>query len=855
MRLLELEIENWGPHKKMTCDLDSPITGVIGANGKGKSCLLTAISYAITGALPYAKERYIREYDAKNPQRSGKGYAATVRLAFSVGGKKGEVKRVIWDGGTSRELRWDGKVLTRQAEVDGMMEDLMGADKAALQNAVFIQQGELTELIKGTPAIRQETIRRLMNLNFLAARAEDAKAKLRVLELRAAADNSALIEDLEASLKTKREELMGMMDAFAPYEKVLSLQPTFTRWRNLERQVDNLTAQRKAVIAQAEQVNAILASKAQDVPELKERQKGLDARKQMLMKCDDLLLEYLETMKHGEMTLRPKMQLNLEAKKKLAELPYSGQVLQELLKAAEIETELDHLRNDLTLRHAAIKETDEQLERGQKELDSLTTEVTKLEREISKKEMDISGIEVELRIMAGEEDSLRCPVCGTEITKATLYAKYGVAEDECHAYLVKTLDTFRGHLREMQEKLREYDEGVKRAQSLIMRDREERAKLQEQCRIADDGVNRCGEALRALTISPIIREDAAQGCTPQMLKVKLAEMANQEALVEKNVLTTEEETKLLLEIDEVEKKLGVLAEGISHLWEAETGVKTPLPTRAEIEKRQQDIFSQMCANSSKVNEIEQLHAQAKRCEETEKQLTAQVKEIEDGEAKFLHAQLIALKEEEKGLEEAELEFPELWELWSATAQQKKQEIASHRKVIADEEERLARAEAGRQKIARIKEVAEDVRSVVGMLSRDGLPSAFMQAVFEQLTGVISALLSQMGANFTVRVDPYRPCSFLFTTEQGYELPQEALSGGQSVRLALAMLLAAQRLILPEVGLLILDEPTSHVDAEGVENMRTLFSEIAALLQNSGMQLIVVDHNPGLQAGFTKSIIL
>ena len=70
-----------------------------------------------------------------------------------------------------------------------------------------------------------------------------------------------------------------------------------------------------------------------------------------------------------------------------------------------------------------------------------------------------------------------------------------------------------------------------------------------------------------------------------------------------------------------------------------------------------------------------------------------------------------------------------------------------------------------------------------------------------------------------------------------------------------MLLASQQIILPEVGLLVLDEPTSHVDAAGVESMRELFMNLTPVLNNSDMQLVIVDHNETLQTGFDKTIKL
>jgi ABC-type sulfate/molybdate transport systems ATPase subunit len=116
----------------------------------------------------------------------------------------------------------------------------------------------------------------------------------------------------------------------------------------------------------------------------------------------------------------------------------------------------------------------------------------------------------------------------------------------------------------------------------------------------------------------------------------------------------------------------------------------------------------------------------------------------------------------------------------------------------------------------------------------------------------------MGSNFNVIPDPERACSFLFVRTDNsskFEMQQEQLSGGQAIRLALALLLACQQLILPDIGLLVLDEPSSHIDSEGVEQMRDLFISLRSVLQNTHMQLIIVDHNEKLTTSFETTIVL
>lgn len=299
MRLKKLELKNWGPHESLVCDLDSPLTGIIGANGKGKSFLLTAISYAITGVLPLNKEKYLRNYDPEDENKHGKAYRATVKLQFEAKDQDGTITREIWDSGTSRSLEYGGEKINKQSEVDARIDQLVGADRAALLNAVFIRQGELTDLVKGTPANRQEIFRRLMNLNFLENRLQDISAKLLLLSGEMP-DYTGEIERLGMQLKGVMEEVIALkekqpsqeeeeacakkIELIAKFEKIHSntLLPNSTLKTSLQSKVLGLQSQ--------------LASFGDE----KELQENLEETKKRYILAQDTLsrLEKLQTLQN-----------------------------------------------------------------------------------------------------------------------------------------------------------------------------------------------------------------------------------------------------------------------------------------------------------------------------------------------------------------------------------------------------------------------------------------------------------------------------------------------------------------------------------------------------------------------------
>lgn len=854
MKLLELEVQNWGPHKQMICNLDASIVGIIGANGKGKSSLLTAIAYAITGYLPMPKNMYIRELDKDDPEKSGKEYKALVRLKFEAKGGRGEIERTIWETGSARKLLWDDKTITKQAEVDSLMEDLMGADSAALRNAVFIRQGELANLVKGTPAERQEIMRKLMNLNFLAARAEESKLQLRTLELRAAgADNSELIKDLEGRVEELEELLTSITHDIRPFSLVEEKNPTYRKWRALKKQLDTWEAKRDWNEDQIQKLKLSLRKNADDVPRLNEKLEEYDKKVRELSKCDDLLLEYLVVDREIRIDLWPKFTREAEARSRLSDMPYSKTMVDKLVRGAEILHEIDltqvaftEAKGELAKREQKYLDMEKEIEEDGKAVKSMKDRVEELKKNYSELQLDLS-------ILKGDKEEEVCPVCGSTITKDNLLTALCLTSENATPYLESRLKEIQEKSKELAGKIKsrldhkaQVEENIKHRKAAV-------EDLQLDCRSALEKLQNLKKELESLPADEEEKKVLDTQLSPEKVieaRTKLAKMKSEYDEIEKDLLSPEEMSTLDEELKKAQATKKNLEKGIMDRWD-----KGNFPSRYEIEEEKKVYYAQMRDVSAKIRVIHTTEESLDKCIEEGKEIATKILELQTDLATFQAEIEMLIDNEPCLLYDEEKSLEEQWENWIKTAGELMGRYTDTQHRVIQEREKLAQAREKKKKAKKLKEVANEMQVVTKMLSRDGLPAAFTQAVFGYLTSVVQQLLTDMEAGFQVEVDPMTSCSFLFTNNNGYKMPQEALSGGQAVRLALAMLLAAQRVILPEVGLLILDEPTSHVDATGVESMRALFSELATLLQNAGMQLIVVDHNPALQAGFTQLIEL
>jgi exonuclease SbcC len=125
--------------------------------------------------------------------------------------------------------------------------------------------------------------------------------------------------------------------------------------------------------------------------------------------------------------------------------------------------------------------------------------------------------------------------------------------------------------------------------------------------------------------------------------------------------------------------------------------------------------------------------------------------------------------------------------------------------------------------------------------------------FGQIAAMASDYLSESHADFMVAASATIPLSFEFIRLDNPDetwLPQNRMSGGQKVRLAVATLRAIHALVMPGVGLLVLDEPTTHLD----DDAKTAMAEMLKKIGDEGtLQMIVCDHSPVLIDAFSDVI--
>ena len=219
---------------------------------------------------------------------------------------------------------------------------------------------------------------------------------------------------------------------------------------------------------------------------------------------------------------------------------------------------------------------------------------------------------------------------------------------------------------------------------------------------------------------------------------------------------------------------------------------------------------------------------------------------------------LQLKENEEQLENiSDLPLQEL------EARQSLRDHASGRldqaaRVYQEAEVRHSSFKEQQEKDKRVLQITKDIDILSDVFARKGLPREFVNLKFTKLMERTQENLSTLHSDFTIICDEENPLSFKFQRYDGkehVELPMAKLSGGQRVRLCTAFLLACQKELVSDVGLMTFDEPSTHLDSEGVDSLQSLFAKLQDLFKESEYQIWISDHHPDLEKSFNKTLKL
>lgn len=184
MRLHRLHLLNFRQHRDTDIEFGPGLTGIIGANGTGKSTLLEAIAWALYGMEAARGTRDSIRWRRARPRSEVK-----VELEFGLGAHEYRVVRTLYGA----DLYLDGApqpIATTLNEVSARLTRVLGMTRDEFFNTYFTGQKELALMATMKPTERGQFLSRLLGYDKLRLaqervrqRRSELKAELSALEV------------------------------------------------------------------------------------------------------------------------------------------------------------------------------------------------------------------------------------------------------------------------------------------------------------------------------------------------------------------------------------------------------------------------------------------------------------------------------------------------------------------------------------------------------------------------------------------------------------------------------------------------------------------------------------------------
>ncbi len=235
MRLHALSLKNFRQHADTRIAFSSGLTGIIGANGAGKTTILEGIAWALYGN---SAARGTRE--SIRHARAAENAPVRVELDFELGGHRYRVERTL----RSADVYLDGSAEPIARTIRGVNELLqrrLGMSRAEFFNTYFTGQKELDVMAALGPVERARFLARVLGYDRLAVAQEMLREKRRTIiaelnGLRSAMPDADILKqrevDADAALSAARDRAeLSQAALAAASERLVGVTPA---WRATE---------------------------------------------------------------------------------------------------------------------------------------------------------------------------------------------------------------------------------------------------------------------------------------------------------------------------------------------------------------------------------------------------------------------------------------------------------------------------------------------------------------------------------------------------------------------------------------------------------------------------------------------
>lgn len=307
MRPLKLTISAFGPYAKEQhidfTKLQEQIFVISGPTGAGKTTIFDAISFALFGEASGSS----RDRDSLRSDFARPGTETYTELEFELRGKnykirrspQQEQKKLRGEGHTIRNadaelLLPDGTLITKIANVDEKINELLGINKAQFKQIVMLPQGEFRKLLEADSSERELIFRKIFGTEGFAEiqrRLDDESREL----YRAVHDIRTRIDTHIKHVDTGETPALEELRASENINVALFLQKLREAAGNDSSRIEGLNSQLQLLVKKQGSVK-------EEIARIHEINKKLENRK--LLKAEyDAALGRLEEYRQKELTL------------------------------------------------------------------------------------------------------------------------------------------------------------------------------------------------------------------------------------------------------------------------------------------------------------------------------------------------------------------------------------------------------------------------------------------------------------------------------------------------------------------------------------------------------------------------
>lgn len=196
-----------------------------------------------------------------------------------------------------------------------------------------------------------------------------------------------------------------------------------------------------------------------------------------------------------------------------------------------------------------------------------------------------------------------------------------------------------------------------------------------------------------------------------------------------------------------------------------------------------------------------------------------------------------------GGEETPVERYDYWGTLAKKAEAAQTLLAPLPAKLAAKKAEIQTATTGLEETAKAAAKAAAARRLVAFLDYKNAPRKLLTKICERLFAATNKIAEVLQADIRLKVG--RNLDFLtlqYRAGRLIEQKSERLGFGKGAILGICFRLACQKLILPDTGFLILDEPTANVDTKRKDALKSFLHNLGNEKESNTKQTILIEHD-------------